>query len=144
MLAPAVKRSTLFRSKLYCCSNKMTSLMKNASCFLKNVLLCKGYFKHFFRISHMDLIDSVFGIYFFLQVKYCSWVFKTNMEFSLAPNSAIADDISMNKNENHTGNYLHKNKEHQNRWWTFIFPRYSTSDILLCIIMYYMILVLVV
>ena len=42
-----------------------------------------------YHISHMDLIDSVFGIKLLLQVKYCSWVFKTKMKFSLALNSAI-------------------------------------------------------
>ena len=41
-----------------------------------------------FHISHMDLIDLVFGIYFFLQVKFYSW-FKTKMKFSLVPISTI-------------------------------------------------------
>ena len=64
-----------------------------------------------FHISHVDLIDLGFGIYFFLQVKYCSW-FKTKMEFSLTSISVVVG-VWMSKNENQAGIYFHNNKEDQ-------------------------------
>ena len=119
LLNSPVQRSTLFRSKVYCCSNGLMSLMQNTLWFLKNALLSKGYVKHWQYISYFTHGSDRFGLWYiiFLQVKYClsvnsSKVFKTKTKFSLASNSAIVG-VYMSKNQNDTGNYFHNNKEHQ-------------------------------
>ena len=64
LMAPAVY--TLVRSKLYCSSNGMTSLMKNTSCFLKNVLLCKGHVKYWKYVSYFTHGSDRFGLWYIL------------------------------------------------------------------------------
>ena len=119
LLTSLVERSMLFCSKLYCSSNGLTYLMQNALHILKSVFyFVKGTsnIDNMFHISHIDLIDSVFGIIFLIsevvpQGKVLLGLQDQNKSF---PSVKFRYRLCLNEqNENHSSDYFHRNSENQ-------------------------------